>query len=78
MVSGSPRLMTGSGIGELSELQRRRAMECYRLLRPHLDGNASLTSVAEEVKLSLRTLQRGRFPTVVSPAAISGQMRAVV
>ena len=58
MVSGSRRSGTGSGIGELSEVQRRRALECYRLLRPHVDGDASLTSVAEEVKLSLRTLQR--------------------
>ncbi len=58
MASGSARAVTASGVGELSEGQRRRALECYRLLRPHLDGDVSLASVAEKAELSLRTLQR--------------------
>ena len=49
--------MAGS-IGELPEEHRQRALERYRLLRPHLDGDLALSHLARSTEHSLRTLQR--------------------
>jgi len=50
--------MTGTALAGLSEAHRRRAFECYRKLRPHLEDGVPLTRVAKEAALPLRTAQR--------------------
>ena len=42
----------------LSEARRRRAFDRYLKLRPHLEQDVSLTRVAAEAGLPLRTAQR--------------------
>jgi putative transposase len=42
----------------LSEAQRHRALERYRLLQPHLEEGQALTKVAAQASLSYRTVQR--------------------
>jgi putative transposase len=58
MATGLAESATSVSAGELSEAQRRRAMGCYRQLRPHLEHDVPLTRVAKEAGLPLRTLQR--------------------
>ena len=58
MATAPGRSATSTSAGELFEGQRRRAMECYRKLRPHLEGDQPLTRVARELGLPLRTMQR--------------------
>jgi len=45
-------------LAALSEQSRERALTRYRLLAPHLEGERTLRSVAEEAGVSLRTAQR--------------------
>ena len=42
----------------LSERQRERALDRYRMLQPHLEHDAPLARVAKEASLPLRTAQR--------------------
>ncbi len=43
---------------ELDEEARQQALARYQLLEPFLNGQTSLTAIAETYKLTLRTLQR--------------------
>ena len=48
---------------ELTDVQRRQALERYRQLRPHLEQDVPLARVARDVAMPLRTAQRwvGRY-----------------
>jgi hypothetical protein len=52
----APRVSTP--LTELAEPDRRRALENFRQLRPHLEQDAPLAPIANEVAVSLRTAQR--------------------
>ncbi|UOR10996.1 helix-turn-helix domain-containing protein [Halobacillus amylolyticus] len=41
-----------------TEEQRAKAMERFRLIRPYLEGETSLSTIALDTSVSLRTLQR--------------------
>jgi putative transposase len=43
---------------ELPEPMRRRALDRYQALRPHLEDNLPLTQVAKEASVPFRTAQR--------------------
>jgi hypothetical protein len=57
MTTPAGDVATGVSLTELSDQQRERALERYRKLRPHLEQDAPLTSVAKEASLPLRTAQ---------------------
>lgn len=50
--------MVSPSLAVLSEAHRRRAIERYDKLRPHLERNVPLKRVAEESGVPLRTAQR--------------------
>ncbi len=58
MATAPAESAASTSFGELSEPQRRRAMDCYRKLYLHLEQNVPLTRVAREAGLPLRTMQR--------------------
>ena len=45
-------------LAELSEGERDQALTRFRILQPFLDGQTSLTAIAQQQALTLRTLQR--------------------
>ncbi len=45
-------------LADLSEGERERALARFRILQPFLDGQTSLTAIAQEQVITLRTLQR--------------------
>ena len=45
-------------LADLSEGERDQALARFRILQPFLDGRTSLTVIAREQAVTLRTLQR--------------------
>jgi putative transposase len=50
--------LQGRALAELSEAQRKRAMDRVGVLRPHLDDGASLAQAARAAGVALRTAER--------------------
>ena len=45
-------------LADLSEGERDQALARFRILQPFFDGRTSLTAIAREQAVTLRTLQR--------------------
>jgi putative transposase len=58
MPSDPKALGTCPALTELPEPMRRRALDRYQALRPHLEDNLPLTRVAKEASVPFRTAQR--------------------
>src|SRR5919202_5149261 len=53
-----PSMEQHRALADLSEGERDQALARFRILQPFLDGQTSLTAIAQEQAVTLRTLQR--------------------